>query len=115
MEFKATMGTEPKIIEELTVKLHSAGMNGGTCFDILVGRNLPVELVYSYTPGASEDGEEVSRASVKIAAIKAISPPYFESDSGMLSYGAGYDLLPIMLEVEVEALEEELLKKLEAR
>jgi hypothetical protein len=115
MEFKPTMGTEPKIIEELTIRLHTAGMNGGVCFDTLVGRDLPVELVYSYTPGASEEGEEISRASVRIAAVKAIRPPYFESELGMLSYGVGHDLLPIMLEVEVEALEEELLKKLEAQ
>lgn len=113
--FKPTLGSEARILDELAIRLHTNGMNGGICFDTLVGRNLPVELVYSYTPAHTEDGEELPRAVVKIAAVRVCGPTWFDSESGgVLSYGVGHDLLGMMNEPEVEALEEELLKKLEA-
>lgn len=121
--FKPTLGTEPWFVDEVKVKLRTSGMNGGKEFDALVARNVAVDLLYSYTPaiaarshGHPDDYDDGAPAELSILNIKTSGHIYFESDSsGVLSFSPGYDLLPIMMEVDVEAIEEELLKKLESQ
>lgn len=114
--FTPKAASEPHTINRLTVRLHTDGMNGGQEFDAVVARNIPVELVYTYTATVTEDGEETIKAAIKIAAIRTTGPAWFDSESGaVLSFSVGYCLLKMMNEHDVEALEEELMKKLEAK
>lgn len=121
--FSPKVGSEPYIIETVTIRLHTDGMNGGTEFDRVVARNVAVELIYTYTPGEAarnfghpDDMDDGVPAELTISAIRTSAPAWFDSESGaVLSFTVGSCIQHIMDERDIEALEEELLKKLEGK
>lgn len=114
--FSPKVGSEAYIIETVTIRLHTDGMNGGTEFDRVVARNVAVEMIYTYSAGAFEEGEEVMPRGVKISAIRTMAPAWFDSESGaVLSFTVGSCIQHIIDEREIEAMEDELLKKLEVQ
>lgn len=113
-KLKGHHGFESHMIECVEIELHSAGRNGA-CFDTLAGKYVPVTLEYDFIP-AGADGDEENKARVTIKSARLSGATFFDSDStGVLSYSPGFDMLRVLNEVEIEALEEMLLKKLEAQ
>lgn len=122
MKNRTIKGCEGWFLDELTVKLHTAGMNGGVCFDTLVARNVPVTVEFEYTPaiaartwGRMEDAEEGASAELSILSISTIGPAWLDSESGsVLSFTVGQDISNLLNEHEIEAIEEALLKRVES-
>lgn len=114
------MASKTITIGELAVKVRSADLASQE-LDTAIASDFDVEVEFDYTPGHPgrttghwDMAEEPISPSVKIGAIKATANVHFSGDVTDVLVRRGSDLLALLSNREVTALEDQLMQMIEA-
>lgn len=108
------------VFPELSVNIAFHGVLGasGETIDVLVAKDVEVMVEYTYeaghpgrTSGAFEDAEEPMPPEATIHAIKCSEAFFFKGEGMSLLVDPGRDIMEAVAEVEIEKLEEEIIKR----
>lgn len=118
-----TRGCIPWLFEEIEVNASACGPMGASVrtLETLVAENVQAVIDFSYTPGYPaqnlhgrfEDAMPAEPAEVAIRSIKTIQDYMAQGEEMDMVIKAGYDLLNLLPEREVEKLEEMIIARAE--
>lgn len=118
-------GSIPHVFEELMLVLAGKTASGatGTSVEVAVAKNVKATIDFTYSPGRPaenlhgrfEDAIPAEPAEVAIRAIKATDLAIFEGEKFSASAHVGADLLELLTDRQITALEDMIIERAERK